>query len=282
MNNKISNLLPYAKQASHHTQSLEKLENAQIIVSTTNSLPKMLQYVLRCDLVIFDESEKGLISIDGSHYNSDLLKANSFDAIRTVITDAKHVIMMDADSTNCVTGQLIASTGIKDYQLYKVEGGRYSDINITITNRDEVLNEIGGGHNPYKVMAFDKKEALYQYLFSMGFQSSGKGCAEKALEAGYLVITADTRNKDAVKEFLANPNDSCFLYKKILYSPYIDSAVSIEANYTDKVLVVSHSILMPKELIQMGRRFRQAKEIIFAVQKRPCDLLSEQKHEYQW
>ncbi|EPF1752406.1 DEAD/DEAH box helicase family protein [Vibrio alginolyticus] len=267
MNNKISKLLPHAKQASHNTQSLEKLENAQLIVSTTNSLPKMLQYVLRCDLVIFDESEKGFISIDGSHYNSDLLKANSFDAIRTVITDAKHVIMMDADSTNCITGQLIASTGIKDYQLYKVEGGRYSDINITITNRDEVLNEIGGGHNPYKVMAFDKKEALYQYLFSMGFQSSGKGCAEKALEAGYLVITADTRNKDAVKKFLANPNDSCFLYKKILYSPYIDSAVSIEANYTDKVLVVSHSILMPKELIQMGRRFRQAKEIIFAVQK---------------
>ncbi|EGR1579777.1 hypothetical protein D0D70_25625, partial [Vibrio parahaemolyticus] len=111
-----------------------------------------------------------------------------------------------------------------------------------------------------------KKEALYQYLFSIGLKSSGKGCAEKALEAGYLVVTRDTCNTDAVRKYLATPNVSCFLYKQILYSPYIDSAVSIETNYTDKVLVISHSILTPKGLIQMGRRFRQAKEITYGIQ----------------
>ncbi|EGR2520260.1 hypothetical protein DYB23_17485, partial [Vibrio cholerae] len=265
INYKISMLLPNAKQASHKTRTLRTLEEAQIIVSTTNSLPNMLQPVLGCDLVIFDECEKGIVSLDGNHYENDLVKAKSFNAVKTVITRAKRVIMMDADCTNCITAELVRSTGIQDYQFYKVEGGSYSDINITITNRDTILNTIRSQDNTYQVIAFDKKEALYQYLFSLGLKSSGKGCPEKALEAGYLVVTRDTCNADPVRKFLATPNVSCFLYKKILYSPYIDSAVSIETNYTDKVLVISHSILTPKDLIQMGRRFRQAKEITFGI-----------------
>ncbi|HCE1978776.1 TPA: DEAD/DEAH box helicase family protein [Vibrio parahaemolyticus] len=266
INYKISTLLPNAKEANHNTKSLRKLEEAQIIVSTTNSLPNMLQYVLGCDLVIFDESEKGFLSLDGNHYKNERLKAKSFNALKTVITYAKQVIMMDADSTNCITAELVKSTGIHDYQFYKVEGGKYSDININLVNRDTVLNAIRNEDNAYQVIAFDKKEALYQYLFSIGLKSSGKGCAEKALEAGYLVVTRDTCNTDAVRKYLATPNVSCFLYKQILYSPYIDSAVSIETNYTDKVLVISHSILTPKGLIQMGRRFRQAKEITYGIQ----------------
>ncbi|HHX8576098.1 TPA: DEAD/DEAH box helicase family protein, partial [Vibrio alginolyticus] len=264
---KISKLMPNAKEASHKTRSLNKLENAQLIISTTNSLPKMRQYVLSCDVVIFDESEKGILSLDGSHYKDDTLKEESFNALKTVITDSKRLIMMDADSTNCITEQLIKSTGIKDYALYKVKGERYSDLQLTIANRDVVLGEVTNKKNRYKVMAFDKKEALYQYLFSIGYESSGKGCPKKALDAGYLVITGDTCDTDAVKHFLANPSVSCFLYEKILYSPYIDSAVSIETNYAREMLVISHSILTPKELIQMGRRFRQAKNIIYAVQK---------------
>ncbi|AQP37153.1 DEAD/DEAH box helicase family protein [Vibrio anguillarum] len=265
INYKVSMLLPNAKQASHKTRTLRTLEEAQIIVSTTNSLPYMLQSVLGCDLVIFDECEKGVVSLDGNHYENDLLKAKSFNAVKTVITYAKQVIMMDADCTNCITAEIVKSTGIQDYQFYKVAGGKYSDINITLANRDTILNTIRNQDNTYQVIAFDKKEALYQYLFSLGLKSSGKGCPEKALEAGYLVVTRDTCNFDAVRKFLGNPNVSCFLYKKILYSPYIDSAVSFETNYTDKVLVISHSILTPKDLIQMGRRFRQAKEICFGI-----------------
>ncbi|EJE8545419.1 DEAD/DEAH box helicase family protein [Vibrio vulnificus] len=252
------------KVANQHNNNLNELESADVITTTVNSIPRLMPFILNADLVVWDESEKGITATAGNHFKSTLASETSYSALKFLTMHAKRVIMMDADTSNEITGNFIDSTGITDVAFYDINTEAvYSRFNAIIDDRSVVLNN----ELTENLYAFDSVVTMWRTVKKLGYSSNAKGCYSEALKAGALVVCSETRKQEAVIEFIKNPNEVVRKYSKVFYSPYVGCGLSIETEYSDSIVIVSNSILTPVALVQLALRFRAVKEVRFAVAK---------------
>ena len=252
------------KVVNQHDYDLETLESADVITTTVNSIPRLITFILAADLVVWDESEKGITATAGNHFKSTQASEISYNALKFLSINAKRMIMMDADTSNEITGNFIASTGISDITFYNINTETvYSRFNALIDDRSCILN----GDLSERLYAFDSTNTMWRTIKKLDYSSNAKGCYLTALRAGVLVVCSETREQKEVIEFIKSPNDVVNQYAKVFYSPYIGCGLSIETEYSDSVVIVSNSIITPVALIQLALRFRAVKGVRFAVAK---------------
>ncbi len=259
-----TNTMETLKVVNQHDYELSKLESADVITTTVNSIPRLMPFILAADLVVWDESEKGITATAGNHFKSTQASEISYNALKFLSINAKRMIMMDADTSNEITGNFIASTGVSDISFYNINTEAvYSRFNVLIDDRSIILN----GDLSERLYAFDSTTTMWRIIKKLGYSSNAKGCYSEALRAGVLVVCSETREQKEVIEFIKSPNDIANQYNKVFYSPYIGCGLSIETEYSDSVVIASNSILTPVALIQLALRFRAVKVVRFAVAK---------------
>ncbi|MGL0819723.1 DEAD/DEAH box helicase family protein, partial [Vibrio vulnificus] len=252
------------KVVNQHNSSLSDLESADVITTTVNSISHLMPFILAADLVVWDESEKGITATAGNHFKSTQASEMSYNALKFLSMNAKRMIMMDADTSNEITGNFIASTGVSDVAFYNINTEAvYSRFNALIDDRSSILN----GDLSERLYAFDSVTTMWRTIKKLGYRSNAKGCYSKALRAGILVVCSETREQKEVIEFIKSPNYVVNQYSKVFYSPYVGCGLSIETEYSDNVVIVSNSILTPVALVQLALRFRAVKVVRFAVAK---------------
>ncbi len=248
----------------HKEMNIGKLESASVLTTTINSLPGLLFEVLQADLIIWDECEKGITATKGSHFQNLDSQLNSYESLKSVVENAKWLIMMDADISEDISGNFVRSIGKDDIAIYNVDDySAYKNRTVSIKDRATVLN------SPFneRLYAFDCLKTMWRSIKRMGYKSNNNGCYKKALQAGILVVCSDTKRQPEVIDFISDPNVEAQKYHKIFYSPYIGCGVSIEEHYSDTITIISNSVLVPNSLVQLALRFRAVKEIHFAVSR---------------
>ena len=91
-----------------------------------------------------------------------------------------------------------------------------------------------------------------------------------------LRFDGKNRNEPDQKAFLQNCDQEARRYQVIIYSPAIQSGVSIQAPF-DQVFGFSHNIVLPTEFVQMLRRFRSVQQ--FSV---VADMIPPKKGNEDW
>ncbi|MDD9156307.1 hypothetical protein PVK64_08915 [Aliivibrio sp. S4TY2] len=255
--------------ATHNEKNLGLLEQASIITTSINSLPKVMPYVLKADLIIFDESEKGIMSIAGKHYKNEQHAEKSYDALENLLQQQKQIILLDADTSDDITVRFINHINVNSVSIYKKQTDNiYSKYKVIIQHRDATL----ATGITSKLVAFDRVRILWNEIKKLSFESNRHDSYKKALDAGILVVCGATKEKGEVIEFIRNPNQESMKYQRIFYSPYLGSGFSITCDFSDEITIVSDNILTPMELLQMSLRFRAVKTIKFAVQKKHTQI----------
>ena len=74
-----------------------------------------------------------------------------------------------------------------------------------------------------------------------------------------LLIDGTNRNEPAQRAFLKNSSEEAERYQVVIYTPAIQSGLSITAEF-QQVFGFSHNIVLPTDFVQMLRRFRTAKQ----------------------
>ncbi|HAV1378881.1 TPA: hypothetical protein JG804_003989 [Vibrio parahaemolyticus] len=120
--------------------------------------------------------------------------------------------------------------------------------------------------NENMFIASDHKREAINILKGAGYvKASGLVDEEAALKAKILLVHADNKGQPEQKAFLKNPNTEIVKYKTVIVTPCVREGFNITANYSNTVIVLCHSILLPMSLVQMSRRLRTANNIIFAL-----------------
>ncbi|MCW7552682.1 hypothetical protein NX722_08495 [Endozoicomonas gorgoniicola] len=91
-----------------------------------------------------------------------------------------------------------------------------------------------------------------------------------------LRFDGQNRNEPDQKAFLQNCDQEAQRYQVIIYSPAIQSGVSIQAPF-DQVFGFSHNIVLPTEFVQMLRRFRSARQFTVVA-----DMIPAKKGNEDW
>ena len=91
-----------------------------------------------------------------------------------------------------------------------------------------------------------------------------------------LRFDGKNRNEPDQKAFLQNCDQEARRYQVIIYSPAIQSGVSIQAPF-DQVFGFSHNIVLPTEFVQMLRRFRSAQQFTVVA-----DMIPAKKGNEDW
>ena len=91
-----------------------------------------------------------------------------------------------------------------------------------------------------------------------------------------LLVNGKNRNEAAQREFLKNCDQEAKRYQVVIYSPVMQSGLSINAPF-DQVFGFSHNIVLPTDFVQMLRRFRTVHQFTVVA-----DLIPGRKGNEDW
>ncbi len=91
-----------------------------------------------------------------------------------------------------------------------------------------------------------------------------------------LLIHGKNRNESAQRPFLKQCDQEAERYQVVIYTPAIQSGLSINAHF-DQVFGFSHNIVLPTDFVQMLRRFRTVKQFTVVA-----DLIPGKKSNEDW
>ena len=81
-----------------------------------------------------------------------------------------------------------------------------------------------------------------------------------------LLVHQQSREEDeAVRQFLANPNEELKKYDTVIYSPTMGTGVSIERNHFEKHFAMFYGVILPTDALQMLHRDRTAKHYVLGL-----------------
>lgn len=270
----VSHLIALVEQFCHDHQAtsytsnkLNEVENCQAFGVVINSIYKdmFLDKLANCDTLIIDEFEKVFQTVVCSEDNSQMQRNKVFDSLCYAIENAENVIIGDADLSDISLGFIQGIRG-KLTVLYCTENP-YTNIHAIVKDKATYLaNEISQRLLIDKAFLFDSVNTLKRTVKALGFvNEQNLYCEESALKKGILVLHADNKGLAEQKELLSNPNLHIHKYRAILVSPCLASGFSITSNFTNRVTVIADKTLCPLELVNFSRRFRSAREIVFAT-----------------
>ncbi len=235
------------------------------LASTVNSIPGLIEYGTKYDLVVIDESELLISHILGNTIKD---KQTALQHLYSLLDAAKTVICLDA-----FLGQNTIEM-LRDADIKHITG---------IINEDKPWAETQV--NWYK----DDKRMLDNLVEDLkakrhiGISTNSRTRAEnieatlKPLEDNGLVVTKKTVALEEQQLFIATPNEYALLYLYIIYTPTLESGISITTKEFERVYgffePMAEGVGTPLACVQQMARFRKAKEwSIFCPNRHFLDL----------
>lgn len=252
---------------SYSSNNLYEIESCEAFGVVINSIYKdmFLDKLVNCDTLIIDEFEKVFQSVVCSDDNPQMQRNKVFNSLCYAIKNAENVIIGDADLSNISLGFVQGLRG--KLTVLNCTENPYENIHAIVKDKATYLaNEITQRLVSDKAFLFDSVKTLKQTAKALGFVNDQKlYCEKTALDNGILILHGDNKGLEEQKELLSNPNLHIHKYRAVLVSPCLASGFSITSHFTNRVTVIADKTLCPLELINFARRFRSAREIVFAT-----------------
>lgn len=224
--------------------------NIQDLKVVVNSLikPSIKKITKRSKLLMVDEAQQTLTHILNSRMNKESDRSLVFNELLNLIENTEKVLMADADINDALI-EYVKLTGRTDITICEIETD-HSDIQVNVNNLDTVKMKF------YEAVADGKK-----CMLATDNATQADGIYERLIrqnpEKNILLLTKECIEDKAQKAFLENPNQHN--YDVVIYSPVLQSSVSITTPQFDEHYGLFEGILLPTSCIQMLRRDRTAR-----------------------
>ena len=230
---------------------LEKSFSADRIICQIESLPKLLPYAQfngdkiyypSFDIVIFDEIE-GILN----HFRSPTIdnKVLIFDIMQYITFNSKKILALDGDFGN------------RSYDYLKTFGKNIILENLHKKNKRNykfITNRIVFENNIDDDLKMELKIVIVSLSIrvAMSYYNKYKNHYDVALHC--------SKSDDTLKKELKDVENYWNHFDIVIYSPSVESGVSFDIDYFDKIYVVlSNDSTSPRGLLQMCSRVRRLK-----------------------
>jgi hypothetical protein len=236
-----------------------------------NSILKLINSDKPIDVLFLDEFDLTIQHLVGNAVPENIREDLIFHFLE-IINNAKHVVC--------------AQNLLSDLALFVLEQAGRKNITKVVNN-----------NQPWKNLQVDffkqKKQAIDRLLeivengnpFLCPCNSSGQATnlflsiKERFPNKNILLLTLDTATKEEQAKFISNPNKQSNQYEGIIFSPVIESGVSLDSDHFHDVIgfcSTGEGVGTPDAFVQMLLRGRKAKRIAVFVEPQRY-LLPEQE-----
>ena len=249
---------------THELAKRLKVDNYQDVTGIKNGLAVCVnsiiadgqsEYCLRVDNLFIDEFSQVLRHVaDGSVKDFDRIKV--YEALKKMITNAKRLIVADADLGDREIEFLEMCRPGERFRIFESAADN-SHLSVTYQHGSRaaqlaygsILADLDAGSKVIVATDSKKKSATLTALI-----------ASELPKKRVLNINADTVGGEEQQAFIRNPNAVCVEYDITIHSPSISSGVSIEVPHFDRGYGLFFGVIAPSDAIQMIRRSRTLTE----------------------
>ena len=209
------------------------------------------------DLLSIDEAVQTLRHIASGTVEH---RVEVLDRLADLVRSSKRVVMCDADANDLLLDfcqQAAPERPVYVYDMdadgspYHVEFGELAQVFETAATAAAAGEKV--------LIATDSQNEGDRLKLRITELANGK-------PVRLLVVHQQSREEDeAVRKFLANPNEELKKYDTVIYSPTMGTGVSIERNHFSKHFGMFYGVILPTDALQMLHRDRTAKHYVLGL-----------------
>ncbi len=244
-------------KTAHYQKDKETLSKQNGLAITVNSIIQepFEPFLQKVEALFIDEYTQVLRAITSGTVKA-CFRQTTHECLSNLIQKSRYVFIADADLNQVALNDLKQSaketTPIFVMTFKQTKGNATYTLEACSCKQDkitamQVLQEMIENQETAYIVTDSKKRLsiLEEYL--------------KEANSDYLIISSDTLKTEAVQTFLKNPD--LFLSENkpqfVIVSPAIQSGISIESDYFDRVLGIYTRTVAPTVFHQMLNRVRQ-------------------------
>lgn len=235
------------------TGNEDNLESLAIVVNSVNQQRFQL-HTEQSDVLIIDEGSQVIAHILQKGFKGD--RRGVFHELLKLIKSARLVIVADAFISEILI-KFISLAGRKINFTKGVVDNSSNEISLTEiqTAQRMIMENVSVGLKPLIGLDSRKEaEAIESYIDKQGKK--------------VLLITLKTRKHPSVVAFFRNPNAEIKKYDALVYSPSMQSSISIVEKYFDTHYCLFFGVIGVDDAKQFTRRDRTNKKVVVGVTKR--------------
>ena len=245
-------------------QMMPKVKSMGVCVNSIIK-PHFSNFYNSADIILIDEIKQVLENV-GVGCVDKRYKSQIFEFLKEIISNAKLVIVADADLDDKTLDFVISTIKDKDKKTevhYLTSSATKNKKRVLFSDYDHVWDEA-----IKSILA--GVETLIQCDTLQETQTIQKRIEKEVKKRGLkgLMINADNSGDIDQSNFLTDPNSLCKKYKYLIHSPVIGSGVSIEKNHFKKHYVLMSGVISPTDITQTIGRNRPSTEIIIGFRER--------------
>lgn len=230
----------------------DKLESLSLVVNSANQQRFQL-HTEQSDVLIIDEGSQVIAHILQKGFKGSRLGV--FHELLKLIKNARLVLVADAFISDILMKFLCLSGRKIDFTRGRVDNSQNEIVLSEISTAQRlIIDDVANGFKPMIGLDSRKEaEAIASYI------------AKQDKKA--LLVTQKTRSYPEVIAFFKNPNSEIKKYDALVYSPSMQSSISITEKHFDTHYCLFFGVIGVDDAKQFTRRDRTNKKMIVGVSR---------------
>lgn len=230
----------------------DKLDSLALVVNSANQQRFQL-HTEQSDVLIIDEGSQVIAHILQKGFKGD--RRGVFHELLKLIKSARLVLVADAFISNILM-KFLALSGRRIHYMNGATDNSQNEIGLAEiqTAQRMIMENVSAGLKPMIGLDSRKEaEAIDSYIAKQGKK--------------ILLITLKTRKYPGVVAFFRNPNAEIKKYDALVYSPSMQSSISIVEKYFDTHYCLFYGVIGVDDAKQFTRRDRTNKKVVVGVSR---------------
>lgn len=244
----------------------DKLESLALVVNSANQQRFQL-HTEQSDVLVIDEGSQVIAHILQKGFKGD--RRGVFHELLKLIKSARLVLVADAFISDILMKLLCLAGREVNFTRGKVDNSQNEIVLSEISTAQRLIIDDVAASKKLMIGLDSRKEA----------ESMASYIAKQGTKA--LLVTQITRSYPEVIEFFKNPNAEIKKYDALVYSPSMQSSISITEKHFDTHYCLFFGVIGVDDAKQFTRRDRTNKKVVVGVSRRTriqldkADLINE-------
>ncbi|MFV3406458.1 hypothetical protein ACNFIC_21280 [Pseudomonas sp. NY15463] len=230
----------------------DKLESLALVVNSANQQRFQL-HTEQSDVLIIDEGSQVIAHILQKDFKGD--RRGLFHELLKLIKNARLVLVADAFISDILIKFLCLAGREINFTKGRVDNSQNEIVLSEISTAQRlIIDDVANGIKPMIGLDSRKEaEAMASYIVKKNKKS--------------LLVTQKTRSYPEVMAFFKNPNAEIKKYDTLVYSPSMQSSISITEKHFDTHYCLFFGVIGIDDAKQFTRRDRTNKKMVVGVSK---------------
>lgn len=230
----------------------DKLDSLSLVVNSANQ-QRFKLHTEQSDVLIIDEGSQVIAHILQKGFKGD--RRGVFHELLKLIKGARLVLIADAFISSILM-KFVALAGKKIHFTNGSVDNSGNEIALAEVHTAQrmIIDDVAAGKKPMVGLDSRKEaEALASYITKQ--------------DKNVLLVTQKTRCHPAVEDFFKNPNSEIKKYDALVYSPSMQSSISIVEKHFDTHYCLFFGTICVTDAKQFTRRDRTNKKVVVGVSR---------------